>query len=42
VLVKLGDSQGAVRLWKDYVRTMPAGDQRRALFEQRIAAAAAS
>jgi cytochrome c-type biogenesis protein CcmH/NrfG len=41
VLVKLGDSKGAVRLWKDYVRTLPADDQRRALFEQRIAAAPA-
>lgn len=39
VLMKLGDGKGAVKLWKDHLRTMPAGDERRALFEQRIAAA---
>jgi cytochrome c-type biogenesis protein CcmH/NrfG len=39
VLAKLGDSKGAVKLWKDHLRSLPAGDQRRALFEHRIAAA---
>lgn len=39
VLEKLGDRNGAIRVWKDYLATMSVGDQRRALFEQRIAAA---
>lgn len=38
-LQKLGDTKGAVKIWQDYLATMSAGDQRRALFEQRIAAA---
>jgi cytochrome c-type biogenesis protein CcmH/NrfG len=41
VLLKLGDRQGALRLWKDYVRALPAGDQRRAPFEERINAVTA-
>jgi len=35
--VKLGDRQAAVRVWRDYLRSMPADDPRRGMFEQRIA-----
>jgi cytochrome c-type biogenesis protein CcmH len=38
VLVKLGDRKGAIAVWKDYLRTLPAGDQRRTPFEERIRA----
>lgn len=37
--LKLGDRQGALRTWKDFVRTLPTGDAQRALFEERIKAA---
>jgi cytochrome c-type biogenesis protein CcmH len=37
ILVKLGDSKGAAKIWRDYVKQMPAGDPRRGMFEERIA-----
>lgn len=39
ILVKLGDSKGALKVWKEYLGRMPAGDPRRALFEDKIAQA---
>jgi cytochrome c-type biogenesis protein CcmH len=39
IRVKLGDTQGAVKIWQDYLNHMSAGDQRRAMFQDRIAAA---
>jgi cytochrome c-type biogenesis protein CcmH/NrfG len=39
--LKLGDRQGAIRTWKDFLRTLPAGDAQRGLFEERIKAATA-
>jgi cytochrome c-type biogenesis protein CcmH/NrfG len=39
IRVKLGDTQGAVRIWQDYLNHMSAGDQRRTMFQDRIAAA---
>ncbi len=39
ILTKLGDEQGALRIWKDYLRKMPAGDPQRTLFEDKIAQA---
>ena len=41
ILTKLGDEQGALRIWKDYLRKMPAGDPQRTLFEDKIAQASA-
>ena len=41
ILTKLGDEQGALRIWKDYLRKMPAGDPQRTLFEDKIARASA-
>jgi cytochrome c-type biogenesis protein CcmH/NrfG len=41
-LEKLGDGKGAIKVWKEYLATMPTSDQRRALFEQHIAAASAN
>jgi cytochrome c-type biogenesis protein CcmH/NrfG len=40
-LLKLGDRPGALRTWKDFVRTLPPGDAQRALFEERIKAVGA-
>jgi cytochrome c-type biogenesis protein CcmH/NrfG len=42
ILVKLGDSRGALKVWKDYLQKMPAGDPQRTLFENKIAQASAS
>lgn len=39
ILVKLGDSKGALKVWKEYLGRMAAGDPRRALFEDKIAQA---
>lgn len=41
ILVKLGDAKGAVKVWKDYLGQMPAGDPRRGMFEEKIAQASA-
>jgi len=41
ILVKLGDTRGAVNVWKDYLGQIPAGDPRRAMFEDKIAQASA-
>jgi cytochrome c-type biogenesis protein CcmH/NrfG len=35
--IKLGDRRAAKRVWTDYLRSAPADDPRRAMFEQRIA-----
>ena len=37
ILVKLGDQRGALKVWKDYLGKMPAGDPQRTLFEDKIA-----
>lgn len=39
IRLRLGDAPGAVRIWKEYLSQAPAGDKRRALFENKIAAA---
>jgi len=39
IRLKLGDTQGAVKIWQDYLNHTSAGDQRRAMFEEKIAAA---
>jgi cytochrome c-type biogenesis protein CcmH len=39
IRLKLGDSRGAVKIWQDYLNHTSAGDQRRAMFEEKIAAA---
>jgi cytochrome c-type biogenesis protein CcmH/NrfG len=41
VLVKLGDRNSAIAVWKNYLRTLPANDPRRAPFEERIRATTA-
>jgi len=41
ILMKLGDSRGALKVWKEYLGKMPAGDPRRTLFEDKIAQASA-
>lgn len=41
ILMKLGDAKGAVKVWKDYLGQMPAGDPRRGMFEEKIAQASA-
>ncbi len=41
ILMKLGDNRGALKVWKEYLGKMPAGDPRRALFEDQIAQASA-
>lgn len=41
ILTRLGDTRGALRVWKDYLGKMPAGDPRRTLFEDKIAQASA-
>ena len=37
ILMKLGDQRGALKVWKDYLRKIPAGDPQRTLFEDKIA-----
>lgn len=37
VSVKLGDRRTAQRIWTSYLRSIPADDPRRAMFEQRLA-----
>ena len=37
ILTKLGDTRGALKVWKDYLGKMPADDPRRAMFEDKIA-----
>lgn len=37
ILVKLGDRQGAIKLWKAYLAQTPTSDQRRGMFEERLA-----
>ena len=39
VMVKLGDSKGAVKLWSGYLKTLPPGDERRASIEAELAKA---
>jgi cytochrome c-type biogenesis protein CcmH/NrfG len=39
ILVKLGDPKGAIKLWQMYLAQAPADDQRRAMFEKKIAQA---
>jgi cytochrome c-type biogenesis protein CcmH/NrfG len=39
ILVRLGDRPGAIKLWKGYLAQAPASDQRRGLFEEKIAQA---
>jgi len=39
ILVKLGDRPGAIKLWKAYLAQAPASDERRAMFEEKIAQA---
>ena len=41
ILMKLGDNRGALKVWKEYLGKMPAGDPRRTLFEDKIAQASA-
>lgn len=41
ILMKLGDNRGALKVWKEYLGKMPAGDPRRAMFEDKIAQASA-
>lgn len=41
ILARLGDTQGAVKVWKGYLKQMSAGDQRRSMFEEKIAQASA-
>jgi cytochrome c-type biogenesis protein CcmH len=41
ILMKLGDAKGAMKVWKDYLGQMPAGDPRRGMFEEKIAQASA-
>jgi hypothetical protein len=38
-MVKLGDSKGAIKLWSSYLKTLPAGDERRAQVEAELAKA---
>lgn len=37
ILVKLGDKPGAIKLWNTYLAQSPADDQRRAMFQERLA-----
>lgn len=39
VMVKLGDSKGAIKLWSSYLKTLPPGDERRASIEAELAKA---
>ena len=39
IRLRLGDKPGAVRLWRDYARRLPADDPHRALFEHALAQA---
>ena len=39
IQMKLGDTPGAIKIWKDYLGKMSAGDTRRAMFEDKIAQA---
>ena len=39
IRIKLGDTRGAIRIWQDYLTHMSAGDQRRSMFEEKIAVA---
>lgn len=39
IRMKLGDTRDAVKIWQDYLNHMSAGDQRRGMFEEKIAAA---
>lgn len=41
ILMKLGDTRGALKVWKDYLGKMLPGDPRRTLFEDKIAQASA-
>ena len=41
IQLKLGDAKGAIKIWSEYVKQMPAGDQRRAMFEEKITQASA-
>jgi cytochrome c-type biogenesis protein CcmH/NrfG len=36
IRMKLGDKAGAVKIWKDHVAQMSAGDPRRSMFQERI------
>ena len=37
VMVKLGDTQGAIKMLSSYLKTLPAGDERRAAIEAELA-----
>jgi cytochrome c-type biogenesis protein CcmH/NrfG len=37
IQVKLGDTAQALKIWKSHLAKMPAGDEQRSLFKQRIA-----
>jgi len=39
ILMQLGEGKRALKVWKDYLRKMPAGDPQRKLFEDKIAQA---
>lgn len=39
IRLRLGDAPGAVKIWKDYLSQAPARDERRAMFERKIAEA---
>jgi cytochrome c-type biogenesis protein CcmH/NrfG len=41
ILMQLGEGKRALKVWKDYLRKMPAGDPQRKLFEDKIAQASA-
>jgi cytochrome c-type biogenesis protein CcmH/NrfG len=37
ILLKLGDRERARQIWRDYIATLPAGDERRTLIESELA-----
>ena len=37
ILLKLGDRERAIQVWRDYIATLPAGDDRRSLIEAELA-----
>jgi cytochrome c-type biogenesis protein CcmH/NrfG len=37
ILLRLGDRERAIQIWRDYIATLPAGDERRTLIESELA-----
>lgn len=37
ILLRLGDRERAIQIWRDYIATLPAGDERRSLIEAELA-----